>query len=130
MSPNELVKVYTSLVRPTVEYACQVWHAGLTKGQTEMLESIQERVLKLIYPDLDYNQALAESRLDTLHERREKLSQNLFVEAQNTQHKLFPLMPPLRESSSTRDTYPYAIPFVHTNRFRDTFINHGLNSRW
>ena len=130
MSPNELVKVYTSLVRPTVEYACQVWHAGLTSAQTDMLESIQERVLKLIFPDLDYRQALAESTLDSLYDRREKLSQTLFVEAQQTRHKLFPLMPPLRDSSSTRDNYPYVIPFVHTNRFKDTFINHGLNRRW
>ena len=130
MSPNELVKVYTSLVRLTVEYACHVWHAHLTIGQTDMLEFIQERVLKLIFLDLEYRQALAESKQDPLYDRREKVSQIVFVDAQQTPHKLFPLMPPLCNSSSTGDTYPYVIPFIHTNRFRDTFINHGLNRRW
>ena len=34
---HHLVKIYTSLVRSVVEYACQVWHTGLTKQQTKQL---------------------------------------------------------------------------------------------
>ena len=35
----ELIKVYTALVRPMVDYS---WHAGLTKGQEDMVQSVQE----------------------------------------------------------------------------------------
>ena len=132
MTSKDLVKVYTSLVRPIAEYACQVWHAGLTKAQIDVIESIQERVLKIIYPDNDTEEALSLSKLDSLYERREMLSEKLFVAAQHPQHKLFPLMPPLRDTdtSSTRNDYQFVIPLAHTNRYRDTFINHGLNRKW
>ena len=79
MTSKDLVKVYTSLVRPIAEYACQVWHAGLTKAQIDMIESIQERVLKIIYPDNDTEEALSLSKLDSLYERREMLSESQMV---------------------------------------------------
>ena len=131
LSPQDLVKVYTSLVRPITEYACQLWHPGLTGEQIDILETIQERVLKIIYPCLEYNDALNESKLDKLYDRREKLSERLFVDAQQTHHKLFPLMPPLREfRSNVRDSYPFSIPLCHTSRYKNTFINHGLSRKW
>ena len=129
MIQKDLVKVYTSLVRPVLEYACQVWHPGLTKGQADMIESVQERILKLIYPNQNYFEALSQARLESLFERREMLCERLFVAAQDPQHKLSHLMPPLRETS-TRDNYPYVIPLAHTNRYKNTFINYGLNKRW
>ncbi len=45
-----LVHIYRTLVRPVVEYACQVWFTGLTKEQSQTLESIQTRALSIISP--------------------------------------------------------------------------------
>ena len=36
-----MLAIYCSIVRPVVEYACQVWHGGLTKEQTDTIENIQ-----------------------------------------------------------------------------------------
>ena len=128
-----MVKVYTSLIRPVVEYACQVWHPGLTIQQTDQLESIQERALKLVFHDIAYDDALTLANVDMLSERRKNLCEKLFIAAQDPQHRLFPLLPPLREEISTRshrNLYHFKVPLVHTNRFRNTFINYGLDNKW
>ena len=42
-------RLYTVLVRSLTEYACQVWHRGLTSEQCNQLESIQRRAMYIIY---------------------------------------------------------------------------------
>ncbi len=37
---SDLVHIYLTLVRPVVEYACQVWSTRLTKEQSQTLKSI------------------------------------------------------------------------------------------
>ena len=47
--PNDdLLLIYKGYIRPLVEYAVPVWHSGLTTAQTNKLEGIQKRALKLI----------------------------------------------------------------------------------
>ncbi|KAK2151008.1 hypothetical protein NP493_2697g00004 [Ridgeia piscesae] len=43
IEPHHLVKIYTTIIRSVIEYACQVWHTSLTIRQTNLLESIQKR---------------------------------------------------------------------------------------
>ena len=38
-----------------------IWHAGLTSGESDLLEQIQKRALRIIYPDIRYIDALDES---------------------------------------------------------------------
>ena len=46
--PTEVLKsVYYSYSRPSLEYVCSPWHPGLTKDQSDRLEIIQKRVVKL-----------------------------------------------------------------------------------
>jgi len=40
VSIDKLVKVYCSLMRSVLEYACQIYHGGLTKTHLEKIESI------------------------------------------------------------------------------------------
>ena len=42
------------MIRPILEYACPVWPAGLTKGESDILEKIQKRALEIIYSDIPY----------------------------------------------------------------------------
>jgi len=35
--------------RPVLEYACAVWHPALTKEQTQSLENVERRALKLFF---------------------------------------------------------------------------------
>ena len=68
-----LLQFYTTFVRPTVEYAAPVWHAGITAKQCDQLEAVQLSSLRTIFPDLSNRQALLHTRLPTLHDRRVNL---------------------------------------------------------
>ena len=39
------------------EYACQVFHYGLPKYLSDVIERIQKRALRIIFPDLSYENA-------------------------------------------------------------------------
>ena len=124
---EELIKVYVTLIRPLLEYACQVWHAGLNDHQTNVIDSVQERVLNMVYPGLCYNDALAKSGLPTLGLRRNAARRNLFIAMQEPDHKLHHLLPPKRPSRySSRNGKVYALPATKTNRFKDSFVPYCL----
>ena len=40
---RDLLHFYTAIVRPVLEYACALWHSGLTAGQCNAIENIQKR---------------------------------------------------------------------------------------
>ena len=71
VDPKTLVHMYVALVCPVVEYACQVWHAGLTRVQSKQLGSIQHRALDIVFLDATYRQACGLVGLVTLEECRE-----------------------------------------------------------
>jgi len=60
---------YISVVRPILEYACPVWHTGLTAAQSDTLESVQKRAMRIIYSDdnsSDYKTGIIISGVDTV----------------------------------------------------------------
>ena len=52
---TDLLHFYTTVVRPVLEYACPVWHSGLTVAQSNLLESVQKRAIRIVYPDADHS---------------------------------------------------------------------------
>ena len=72
--PAQLLCFYTTCIRPMSEYACQVFHNGLSEYLSEELEKIQRRALRIIFPDLGYQEALKECNIATLHQRRQWLT--------------------------------------------------------
>ena len=121
----DLVNIYYSCIRSTLEYACQVFHSSLPKFLSEEIERIQKRAMRIIFPGISYSSALAESGLLSLHERREFLSNKLFNDIViSSKHKLKSLLPPksscYTEHLRTRRTFE--LPEIHTNRFRNSFI--------
>ena len=81
----DLLQFYTTFVRPTVEYAAPVWHAGITAKQRDQLEAIQRSSLRIIFPDLSYRQALLHTRLPTVHDRRVNLCRTFQLRRWRTQ---------------------------------------------
>ena len=73
VSEADLLQIYAAIIRPILEYACPVWHAGLTKQQEQTLESIQKRVLRIIFPGVPYVDAIQRSGLSSLTIRRNNL---------------------------------------------------------
>ena len=89
---REILVIYCSIIRSVLEYACPVWHSGLTKSQSNDIERVQRRCFKIIYPDLSYREALSISGLDKLSVRRENIARNLFTDIKNPTHVLHGLL--------------------------------------
>ena len=66
-------KLYTSFVRPHLEYAIPVWSPHLRK-QIRMIERVQERATKSVdgMTNLDYKERLKKLELPTLEFRRQR----------------------------------------------------------
>ena len=81
-----IVCVYTSIICSILEYACPVWHPGLTKILSKDIDCVQERCLKLLFPDLSYTESLRISGLERLDDRRDMITQSLFRQIKDPKH--------------------------------------------
>ena len=115
LGTRELVQFFRTCIRPITEYACPVFHDGLS---TE-LEGVQKRAMCIIFPFC----SLVESSPIKLSDRRQELVDKLFKEVvQNKENKLHGLLPALNTSrSNLRKTRKFR-PVFKTNRFRHGFI--------
>jgi hypothetical protein len=127
---REIVMIYCAIIRSVLEYACVVWHSGLTIAQSEDIERVQKRCLRIIYPELSYKDALFVAGLDKLCDRREDLARNLFKDMQQPNHILNSLIP-LRSSCNidTRDKYLYSLPAAKTKRYSNSFIPYCIRKK-
>ena len=94
---------------------------------SEELEKIQRRALRIIFPDLGYQEALKECNISTLHQRRQWLTERLFNEIKdNSLHKLHGLLPPRNLSTvALRRKRAFNVPLCRTNRLMNSFIMHN-----
>ena len=100
MHNNDLLLSYKTCIRPVAEYASPVFQNALPQYLSGVLEKLQKRALHIIYLDLSYTQALDESGITTLHERRDEASVLLFQQVvENSNHKLHQLLPPRNNSN-------------------------------
>ena len=85
---DDLVKIWTTILRPCAEYASPVWHPGLTLSYSQNLEKLQKTALAIIlgrcyinykpFYRIDshlatYEDALKTLSLETMKQRREDL---------------------------------------------------------
>ena len=93
LSSQEVLQVYCSQVRSVLEYASPVW-AGLPDYLSDLIESVQREAMRIILPNLSYDQALVCSGLQTLLERRglacERFVQALQVSSSPCMARLLP----------------------------------------
>ena len=105
LKEDDLLKAWTVVIRPVVEYAAPLWHSGLTAMDSQNLESLQKKALGLIlgtvYEEnrryykvrgeaVSYELALKYCELTTLKHRREILISKFALEtAKNERHKTF-----------------------------------------
>ena len=57
VQPSDLVGIYCALIRSVLEYAAPVW-SGLPAYLSNVLEVVQRRAMRIIFPHADYNTAL------------------------------------------------------------------------
>ena len=124
VAPSELVQFYVTCIKPVLEYASPVFHRSLPNYISEGLERIQRRAFRIIYPDLSYSVALETVGLPKLHERREKISIDLFDEIVcNPTHSLHSLLPERKSCKYTlRRKSDFTLPLCKTERLKKSFI--------
>ena len=121
----DLVNFYCSCIRSVLEYACQLFHSALPQYLVKDIEGIQKRAMRIIYPDMTYNDALINAGISTLQNRREKLSCKLFDNIVSMDdHKLIKLLPPRTANRDLHKDRTFEVPISNTNRFEDSFIIH------
>lgn len=111
---NDIVKVYSTITRPILEYAAEIWHPGLTKQQSQILEHIRKRALAIAFNDLNYEEAIVTSGLETLQIRRNNICKRFFNEIQCPDHKLYQYLPALRPHLNLRIQRKFEPPITRT----------------
>ena len=124
VATKELVTFYTTCIRPIMEYACPVYHNSLPNYLSEELESLQKRAMRIVYPFIDYYEALELAKLDTASKRRHTQTTVVFQEiSANPGHKLHKFLPKLNQSNfNLRTARKYHVPTCKTNRLQNTFF--------
>lgn len=131
LSPRDLLYFYTTTTRPILEYACSVWHHGLTKAQSDKIEAIQRRALRIIYGlayEIPYVFALSYAGLTSLRLRREEQGRAFFHQLCQPENCLHHLLPSPRNPDVTarlRHASKYPIIRTRTKRYQ-SFIQFAL----
>ena len=127
LSPTELKQTYLALVRTVLEYACPVWATGLIKDNIRVLESLQIRACRIIYPKLSYEQACISLDLPILSDRRMDICKDFFIKMTYPGHRLHDLLPPARENRyGIRNFKPREPPKLTTERAKNSFVPYCL----
>jgi len=126
LKPHHLLHFYSTVIRLVLDYCSVVWHHSLTKAQSETLEAIQRRALRIIYPPtigMPYTFALTLPKLPFLHDRREHINRQFFRSISSSCISF--LLPIPRNHHVTfrlRAASVYPHPITRTKRYT-SFIN-------
>ena len=125
--------LYSSVVRPTLEYACPVWHTSITIAQSNKIELIQKRALSIIFGSFvfdEYDSFCVANNIQTLKDRRESLCKNFFnksvLNVCGFLHHLISKPVNHEQLSILRNARQYYVPKTRTSRFQKSFIVHAL----
>ena len=122
ISQNDLVKMYVSVIRPVLEYACSVWSTSLPKYLSDAIEMIKTRVLRSIYPGLHYDGILVLVSLQSLKKRRDNICKAYFNRLKCNTHRLHHLICGRDVHYRLRNTNVYPIPVTRTDRYKNSIV--------
>ena len=119
ISQTDLVKIYVSIIRPVLEYACPVWSTSLPTYLSDAIEMIQKHVLRSIHPGLHYDDILVLVGLQSLKKRRDNICKAYFNRLKRNTHRLNHLIPERRDVHySLRNANVYPIPVQTATKTR------------
>ena len=131
---DQLLTVYKTRIRSTLEFAAPVFHSGLTKEQSRKLEMVQKKALVIILSNqyTNYETALTTLNIERLDIRRIELCYSFALKCTlSNQHKwMFPINQNRRPNMRKLKTY--LEPTCKTSRyFRSPvpYLTRLLNSR-
>ena len=120
----QLLAVYITRIRSILEFACPVFHSGLTKDQSQQIELVQKKSLAVILGKgyQCYESALKQLQLERLDYRRTNLCLKFALKCtRSTRHcSMFPPNP--LPHTSTRHHKPYIEYTCKTSRYYNSPI--------
>ena len=120
---EDLIMIYVSSIRSIMEYACQTWATCLNKHQSDVLEGIQRRAMKIVFPHLPYESALSKAKLPTIKERHTQLCKGMFEAMKKEGHKIHHLLPPKKNANyNLRNKRDFSPPKCRTMRYSNSFV--------
>ena len=132
MSNSYLLHLYITVIHPVLEYCAPLWHYALTKAQSESLEAVQKRAIRIVHISthgMPYSSMLFCANLSSLASRREDISYSFFSAISLILPPVSTVFPPPRPSAVTsRLRSSQIFPKIHTRTKRYcSFIQYGLN---
>ena len=125
LSKRDLFIIYCCMIRSVLEYGAEIWHPGLSQIDSNKLESVQRRCLKIICGEIPYEVALQRMNTQSLHDRRQSLCLKFFNSMLDPLHKLHDLLPKANTPRYPRGcTYPR--PLCKTSRYKNSFVPYCL----
>ena len=121
---NYLLNLYTSLVRPHLEYACQVWDP-YTERNIDHLEKVQKYALRICNGTQGMGIFLEHFSFPDYLADESRYLRLVTLFQLHTHHFYFPpgVLTQSRATSNRRTTsHAYTIPFAHTTAFQQSFI--------
>ena len=121
---DQLVTVYQTRVRSTLEFAAPVFNSGLTQDQCRQIEMVQKKACAVILGKdyHSYETALEALSLERLDSRRMSLCYNFALKSSQSQrHKsMFPPNPNFR--ANMRNPKPFKEHLCNTSRYYNSAI--------
>ena len=112
-----------------MEDSAVVWHSGLTKQNRNDLERVQKTAVKVILGIKynNYEEGLKYLKLDSLEDRRKKLSLNFAKKSVRNEKvkSFFPLNK--NKFKNTRNSEKYKVNQFKTNRYKNSSIVYMQN---
>ena len=102
-----MVKIYISIVRPVLEYACPVWSTSIPPYLPDSIEMVQTREFRAIYPGLHYDDIVLLLAIPSLKERRGNICKLYFHRLIWTGHKLRHILPVESDTYDLRNQNTY-----------------------
>ena len=130
---KEMVHLWITFCRGTIEQTCVLWHKSLTEENSHDLERVQKTFAKLALGQKynNYEDALIKLNLQSLNERRKKLCSK-FAQSGIKNETMVDLLKE-NEKIHTMDTRyceTHAVDFCNTERYRKSsvpYMQHLLN---
>ena len=123
---QQLLTVYFTRVRSTLEFSAPVFHSSLTQTQSAKIEMVQKKALAIVLGQAytNYEAALLYFTMERLDIRREKLCLSFAIKCTKSQRhqSIFPLNPSQRQNMRNRKTYME--PHCNTSRYYKRAIPH------
>ena len=128
VNKEDLLNIYILYIRSLLEYCSVVWHSTLTLEQSNNLERVQKLCLKVILGS-EYNgyaEALKDSGLDTLSDRREQKCLNFGLKSllHPVHSNMFPVNPQVasKPAHERKNKEHFTVNWARTDSYRTSAI--------